>query len=39
VTADNRVLSEEQALVSELLDAIEGYLTKGYEVSFEEKMP
>jgi hypothetical protein len=37
VTADNRVLSEEQALISEMLDAIEGYLTKGYEVSFKEK--
>lgn len=37
MTADNRVLSEEQALISEMLDAIERYLTKGCEVSFEEK--
>jgi len=37
VTADNRVLSEEQALISEMLDAIERYLTKDEEVSFEEK--
>jgi hypothetical protein len=29
VTADNRVLSAEQALISAMLDAIEGYLTMG----------
>ena len=29
VTADNRVLSEEQALISAMLDAIEGNVTKG----------